>query len=557
MSSRSLGNFLSVDFNSCMAEWDYDHPKKHMFESLIVTGLQTFLEESGPILIEDVKEFFRNACNWGDQDEEWAPEETDPERTEDETVHDDDHSARSPNDAEQSANPETTEGEEGGDTGANDEGHDREEADEAEAERLAQNIFHGINKRDEDVIDLYLEWHEYRFNTKYRDILPNSPQQDCIARLEEQVPVYTAPVIEEFPVDCPTPSREEVETPRDIEAPMQEDVEVPTSKIVEVQILEDVEVPISEIAATNLEDAVTLEPPNENAALIDSSERADPDPTEQSIPSPPPEATASAPPKEQIEDRLQKFEASVSGRIDDQLKKFEMSISGQIEDRLQQLDASISERIDDRVQMAEILKAKENADAAAIEADALVAKKVQDALDVEASKDKGAPRSSQLTEADLEAERIRRAEILYPGYAEKVASQAAEDAARLEREVQQSSDFGQQQQSSVAKCSRRRFLVSRSKQQESQVTRCSKRRSLVSNNNPRSPTIADIDLRLVAISNNSPWSPGATNMGLRSATANSGSPRSTDATSISLRSTTSSTTVFGRHMQSTSVLGQQ
>ncbi|XP_047339883.1 neurofilament heavy polypeptide-like [Impatiens glandulifera] len=383
------------------------------------------------------------------EDEEWALEETDTEWTEDRTVHEDDNSARSPNDAEQNANPETTEGEEGVDTGA-DEGYNQEEADEAEAERLAQNIFRGINKRDEDVIDLRIRkiTEEYTEGGSVSTVAPRvlaklekgklEIRQE-IERLEaicnqKQVPVYTAPVIEEFPIDWTTPSREEAETPRDIEAPVQEDVEVPTSKIVEVQMLEDVEVPILENAVPNLEEAVTLEPPNENAALIDSGERGDQDPTEQSTPTPPPEVTVSVPPKEWIDNRLQEFEASVSGRIDDQLKKFEMSISGQLEDRLQKFKASISEQIDDR----------ENADAAALEADAQIAKRVQDELNAEASKDKEAPRSSQLTEAELEAERIRRAEILYPGYAAKVASQAAEDAARLEREAQRLDGFAKE-----------------------------------------------------------------------------------------------------------------
>ncbi|XP_047322197.1 uncharacterized protein LOC124926073 [Impatiens glandulifera] len=449
------------------------------------------------------------------KDEEWASEETDTEWTEDRTVHEDDNSARSPNDAERSANPETTEGEDGvdegdNDEGDNDEGNNQEEADEAEAERLAQNIFQGINRRDEDVIDLYLEWHEYRFNTKYKDIRPDLSQQ----------------------VEYPTPSREEVETPREFEEPILEDEEPIPTLGVEVPNLEDA-VPNLESEVPSLKDAATLEPPNENAALIDSGERGDPDPTEQLTPTPPPEATVSVPPKEWIDDRLQEFEASVSGRIDDQLKKFEMSISGQLEDRLQKFKASISEQIDDRVLEHEVSKlqpfkeccnkifdsamqfagvtknlvdqhqarladlstglweeagerekcaqhtaalegitsdlkkdfervdttidrvsvlektnetlvAEENADAAALEADALIAKRVQDELNAEASKDKEAPRSSQLTEAEIEAERIRRAEILYPGYAEKVASQAAADAERLDTEARRLAGFAKE-----------------------------------------------------------------------------------------------------------------
>ncbi|XP_047312456.1 calponin homology domain-containing protein DDB_G0272472-like [Impatiens glandulifera] len=87
-------------------------------------------------------------------------------------------------------------------------------------------------------------------------------------------------------------------------------------------------------------------------------------------------------------------------------------------------------------QVAELLNAKMNADAAAVEADAQAAKKVQDELDAEARKEKEAPRSSQLTEEEEEAERIRRAEAKFPGLAKKAAAQAAKDAARLERESQ-------------------------------------------------------------------------------------------------------------------------
>ncbi|XP_047327354.1 uncharacterized abhydrolase domain-containing protein DDB_G0269086-like [Impatiens glandulifera] len=85
-------------------------------------------------------------------------------------------------------------------------------------------------------------------------------------------------------------------------------------------------------------------------------------------------------------------------------------------------------------QVAELLNAKINADAAAVEADAQAAKKVQDELDAEARKEKEAPRPSQLTEEEEEAERIRRAEAKFPGLAKKAAAQAAKDATRLERE---------------------------------------------------------------------------------------------------------------------------
>ncbi|XP_047317271.1 uncharacterized protein LOC124920762 [Impatiens glandulifera] len=86
-------------------------------------------------------------------------------------------------------------------------------------------------------------------------------------------------------------------------------------------------------------------------------------------------------------------------------------------------------------QVAELLHAKINADFAAVEADARAAKKVQDALDDEARKEKEAPRPSQITEEE-EAERIRRAEAKFPGLAKKAAAQATKNAARLERKSQ-------------------------------------------------------------------------------------------------------------------------
>ncbi|XP_047315521.1 calponin homology domain-containing protein DDB_G0272472-like [Impatiens glandulifera] len=107
------------------------------------------------------------------------------------------------------------------------------------------------------------------------------------------------------------------------------------------------------------------------------------------------------------------------GRVSELEKK-----NAGLEDELKALSA----------QVAELLQAKINADAAAIEVDAQAAKKVQDEMDAEASKEKEAPRPSQLTEEEEEAERIRRAEAKFPGLAKKAAAQAAKDAARLERE---------------------------------------------------------------------------------------------------------------------------
>ncbi|XP_047314626.1 stress response protein NST1-like [Impatiens glandulifera] len=82
-----------------------------------------------------------------------------------------------------------------------------------------------------------------------------------------------------------------------------------------------------------------------------------------------------------------------------------------------------------------------NADAAAVEADAQEAKRVQDALDAEASKEKEVPRPSQLTEEEEEVERIRRSEAKFPGLTKKAAAQAAKDAERLEREKRRLEGF--------------------------------------------------------------------------------------------------------------------
>ncbi|XP_047309861.1 uncharacterized protein LOC124913312 [Impatiens glandulifera] len=104
-------------------------------------------------------------------------------------------------------------------------------------------------------------------------------------------------------------------------------------------------------------------------------------------------------------------------------------------------------------QVAELLKAKVNADAAAIAADAETTKRIQDALDAEVSKEKEAPRSSQLTEEEEEAARIKKAKVMFPGFAEKVAAQAAEDAARLERQKRKLEEFAEENKKKKAAAS--------------------------------------------------------------------------------------------------------
>ncbi|XP_047324739.1 uncharacterized abhydrolase domain-containing protein DDB_G0269086-like [Impatiens glandulifera] len=236
-------------------------------------------------------------------------------------------------------------------------------------------------------------------------------------------------------------------------------------------------------------------PPRENAASEESDERADPLLTGQS-PLTQPEVSESDFTKEWVESRLQRFEDSTTERVDSRIQEFEDSAVQPLRERFQrtvgsalkfanttwqllegtkerfseidedqqeeavlrskllkrtmiledttseikqdfgrlerETDQRLAEVAEDLV--AEMLNAKINADAAAVEADAQATKKVQDELDAEARKEKEAPRSSQLTEEEEEAERIRKAEAKFPGLAKKAAAQAAKDAARLERE---------------------------------------------------------------------------------------------------------------------------
>ncbi|XP_047306799.1 uncharacterized abhydrolase domain-containing protein DDB_G0269086-like [Impatiens glandulifera] len=228
-------------------------------------------------------------------------------------------------------------------------------------------------------------------------------------------------------------------------------------------------------------------PPRENAASKESDERADPNLTGQSPPSQP-EVSASDFTKEWVEGRLQRFEDSTAEQIDSRIQEFEDSAVQPFKDRFQRIVCSALKFADttrylldnnrdrlseinedlheeaalrikyfkrtviledltselkedfDRLEretdqrLAEVAGDLMNADAAAVEADAQAAKRVQDALDAEASKEKEAPRSSQLTEEEEEAERIRRSEAKFPRLTKKAAAQAAKDAERLERE---------------------------------------------------------------------------------------------------------------------------
>ncbi|XP_047323978.1 titin homolog [Impatiens glandulifera] len=366
------------------------------------------------------------------EDEESASfsKRTDTERTEDDrTVNEADNPAQSPNDVGPNTNPETTEGEEEGNKEAGNEDSDKEkeEAEEAEADRISRKLLQGVKKRAESIEELYLEWHNHRYGTPYREILPGHTDEECIQRLEE--------------------------------------VEDMIMNLTNSNTLQEID--------TALEHCPT--PPKENAALMESDERTDPNLTGQSPP-PQPEVSASDFTKEWVEDRIQKLEASTSELIDNRIQEFEDSAVQPFKDRsnrifdsalkftdatrcllernqerfskigddlreeavqrskcvqrtaiLEDLTSDLKKDFDrleretdqrltsmsddlvgttlDRVselektnvglvaelkalseQVAEMLRAKVNADAAAITADAETAKRVQDALDAEAGK---------------------------------------------------------------------------------------------------------------------------------------------------------------------------
>ncbi|XP_047342789.1 myosin heavy chain, clone 203-like [Impatiens glandulifera] len=243
--------------------------------------------------------------------------------------------------------------------------------------------------------------------------------------------------------------------------------------------------------------------PRANSASDESDERADPPLTGQS-PLIQPEVSESDFTKEWVESRLQGFEDSTKEWVDSRIQEFEDSAVQPLRERFQRTVGStlkfanttrhLLDRTEERFseidedqreeavlrskhlkrtvaedlvgttlrrvsdlekknegleaelkalseQVTELLNAKINADTAAIEADARATKKVQDALDDEARKEKEAPRPSHLTEEEEEAERIRRAEAKFLGLAKKAAAQAAKDVARLERESQRLERF--------------------------------------------------------------------------------------------------------------------
>ncbi|XP_047335533.1 eukaryotic translation initiation factor 5B-like [Impatiens glandulifera] len=261
-----------------------------------------------------------------------------------------------------------------------------------------------------------------------------------------QVPVYTAPKIERFPADCPTPPRENatpIESSEGADPNLAEQSppplpEVPVSdftkewdrsnrivdsalKFADVtrHLLERNQERFSELGDDMREEAVQRNKFVQRTAIL-----------------------------EDVTSDLKKDFDQFERETDQRLTAMSNDLVGTTLDRVSELEKTnvglVTELKALSEQVAELLKAKVNADAAAIAADAETAKRIQDALDAEAGKDKEAPRSSQLTEEEEEAARINKAKVIFPGFAEKVATQAAEDAARLERQKRKLEEFAEE-----------------------------------------------------------------------------------------------------------------
>ncbi|XP_047314559.1 eukaryotic translation initiation factor 5B-like, partial [Impatiens glandulifera] len=270
-----------------------------------------------------------------------------------------------------------------------------------------------------------------------------------------QVPVYTAPEIERFPVNCPTPPRENaasIESSERADPNLTEHSppplpEVPVSdftkewdrsnrivdsalKFADVtrNLLERNQERFSELGESLQEEAVQRDKCVQRTVIL-----------------------------EDVTSDLKKDFDRLERETDQRLTSMSNDLVGTTLDRVSELEKTnmnlVAELKALSAQMAEILRAKVNADAAAIAADAETAKRIQDALDAEAGKDKEAPRSSQLTEEEEEAARIKKAKVIFPGFAEKVATQAAEDAARLERQKRKLEEFAEENKKKKAAAS--------------------------------------------------------------------------------------------------------
>ncbi|XP_047313740.1 uncharacterized protein LOC124917328 [Impatiens glandulifera] len=201
-------------------------------------------------------------------------------------------------------------------------------------------------------------------------------------------------------------------------------------------------------------------PPRANPATDDTDERTDPPLTGQS-PHKQPEVSEPGVTKEWVQSLFQEFEDSTVNPLEEKiydlrdkrkLRRFQRETDQRLTEVTEDLVGTTLGRVSElekknegleaelkalTAQVAELLNAKINADDAVVEANARAAQEVQDALDNEARNAKDPPRLPEEEEAD----RIRRTEAQFPGFAKTVAAQAAKDAERLERERQRLESF--------------------------------------------------------------------------------------------------------------------
>ncbi|XP_047331297.1 uncharacterized protein LOC124934843 [Impatiens glandulifera] len=409
------------------------------------------------------------------------------ERTGSEKTDDEEQSDQSPDNDSTGANLETTEGgEEGGAEGSKEICNEEEEEDEeAEADRITLKLLKGTEQRAEKIGEIYLEWHEHRFGKRYRDILPGYTDEECLQRLKEVEDVVMdltkSDTIEEvlhrtyllrpqaqlrkltIQIQKITTRFEEVASEDTLTPLVLERLEKARGELIqEIDRLEarygQREIPHYTAPQIDRSPAHSPTPPRATSATDESDERTDPPHTGQS-PLKQPEVSEPGVTKEWVKSQIDEDQREEAVLRSKHLKRTVIleDTTSEIKENFARLERETDERVTevtknlvgttlDRVsdlkkknaglkdelkaltaQVAELLQAKMNADAAAIE----------DALDDEARKEKEPPQHTE----EEEAERIRRAEAKFPGFAKKAAAQAAKDAARLERESQRLESF--------------------------------------------------------------------------------------------------------------------
>ncbi|XP_047320565.1 calponin homology domain-containing protein DDB_G0272472-like [Impatiens glandulifera] len=411
------------------------------------------------------------------EDEESAShsDRTDTEKTEDErSVNEDEHSAQSPNNTGPDANLETTEGGE----------EDGEEEvlhrtcllkPKVQLRKLTTRIrkiteeFEAVGPED-TLTPRVLE----RLEKAKGDLIQEIDRLEAICS-QRKIPVYTAPRIETSPDHCPTLPRENAASKESDERadpkltgqspPSQPEVSASdfTKEWVEgrLQRLEDSTAERIDIRIQEFDDSA-VQPFKERSQRIICSALKFADNTRYLL--------------NNNRDRLSEIDEDLQEEAALRSKYFKRTViledlTSELKEDFHRLERETDQRLAEvagdlvsttlgRVselekknegleaelkalseQVAELLRVKMNADAAAVEVDAQAAKRVQDALDAEEGKEKEAPRSSQLTEEEEEAEQIRRSEAMLPGLAKKAAAQAVKDAERLERETRRLEGF--------------------------------------------------------------------------------------------------------------------